>query len=182
MVQMLNEQPNVTFSEVKADVFYDYGDLLDRFYNSFPGGSVQGNHVFRVESSKPTTVFTKETSLEPTITLNFRNDKFVRKEDRLMELKNYVLKPVTAPGMKPTKQVELYTKWHKFVPAEFQDEICPRPTQEVLANVQESRKKKNRERNAQKRSRTARGSAGRGGREEEEEAGDQARRRAVSPS
>ncbi len=110
---------------------------------------------------KPTTVFTKITSLEPTITLMFQNEKFIRKEDRLMELKNYTLKPVASPGMKAIKQVQLYTKWCKFVPAEFQDEIFPKPTDEVLASVQESRSKKNRERNAQKRSRTGRGSAGR---------------------
>ncbi len=77
MVQTLNEQPHVTFIEVKSDIFFDYSELLDRFYNSFPGGSVQGNHVFWVESLKPTIVFTKETSLEPTITLKFQNDKFV---------------------------------------------------------------------------------------------------------
>jgi hypothetical protein len=162
MVQTLNEQPHVTFTEVKSDIFFDYGELIDRFCNSFPGGSVQGNHVFWVESSKPTTVFTKETSLKPTITLKFWNDKFIRKEDRLMELKNYTLKLVASPGMKPIKQVELCTKWRKFVPAEFQDKICPKPTDEVLASVQEYRSKKNKERNAQKRSRTGRELAGRG--------------------
>ncbi len=45
--QMLNEQPNITFiTEVESDVFFDYRDLLNCFYNSFAGGSVQGNHVF----------------------------------------------------------------------------------------------------------------------------------------
>ena len=30
-------------------------------------------------------------------------------------------------GIKPIKQMELYLKWRKLVPPEFQDEICPRP-------------------------------------------------------
>lgn len=47
----------------------------------------------------------------------------MRKDDRLMELKNYMLKQVAAPGMKPIKQVELYTKWRKCFLADIRDKI-----------------------------------------------------------
>jgi hypothetical protein len=36
MVSILNEHPNVTFKEVTADDFYDYGELFDHYYRSFP--------------------------------------------------------------------------------------------------------------------------------------------------
>ncbi len=37
--------------------------------------------------------------------------------------------------MREIKQVELWSKFRKFVPQEFQDEICPRPSDEVLKNI-----------------------------------------------
>jgi hypothetical protein len=80
----------------------------------------------------------------------FRNDKVVSREDREQQLKQLPLQPVTALGLKPIKQVELYTKWRKFVPAEFVDEICPKPHDDILKKVQEARSEKNRERNAKK--------------------------------
>jgi hypothetical protein len=164
MAQTLNEQPQVTFEAVNASVFFDYGELLDWFYKPFPAGTVQSNHVFWVESSTPTVMFTKETAEEPTITLNFCNDKFVRRESRIQQLREFSLKPVAAQGMKEIKQVELYTKWRKFVPAEFADEICPKPPDEVLENVQKARSDKNKERASKKQAKAlcGRGDMGRG--------------------
>ena len=34
-------------------------------------------------------------------------------------------------GLKPIKQVELFTKWRPMIPEEFRDEICPRPSDDV---------------------------------------------------
>jgi hypothetical protein len=66
------------------------------------------------------------------------------------------LKNVPPSGLRETKQVELFTKWRKFVLAEFQDEICPKPPDEVIASVQKTRSDNNKERskrNATKRKR-----------------------------
>jgi hypothetical protein len=159
MVQTLNEQPHVMFEEVNASVFFNYGELLDQFYKPFPAGTVQSNHVFWVQCSTPTVVFTKLTA---EVTLNFRNDKFLNRENRVQELREFSVKPIAAPGMKEIKQVELYTKWRKFVPAEFADEICPKPPDEVLENVQKARSDKNKERAAKKRATELRGRGGTG--------------------
>jgi hypothetical protein len=153
MVQTLNMQHHVTFTEVQSDVFFDYGELLDRFYKAFPGGSIQGNHIFWADASKPSVLYTKETDEAPVITLPFRNDKFVQQQNRLRELKGFALKSIPAPGIKPIKQVELYMKWRKFVPDSFQDEICPKPSTEVINQVTSDRKQKNRERASKKRPR-----------------------------
>ena len=91
MVQTLNEQPHVTFEAVDASVFFDYGELLDNFYKPFPAGAVQGTHVFWVESTNPTVMFTKETAEEPTIPIQFRNDKVVCREERQQQLKQLPL-------------------------------------------------------------------------------------------
>jgi hypothetical protein len=54
-------------------------------------------------------------------------------------------------GIKPTKLVELYKKWWPFVPSQFRDEICPRPSDEVIASAENNRSKKARKRTAKKR-------------------------------
>ncbi len=46
--------------------------------------------------------------------------------------------------------MDFYTKWRKFVPDEFTEEISPKPPDEILKKVQEVRSEKNRERNAKK--------------------------------
>ncbi len=152
----------MAFEAVNASIFFDYGELLDWFYKPFPAGTVQSNHVFWVDSATPSVGFTKETADEPTISFNFCNDKFVTRENRVQELKQFPLKPVAAPGMKEIKQVELYTKWRKFVPAEFSDEICPKPSDEILEKVQKERSAKNRERNAKKKAKAIALGQGRG--------------------
>jgi len=48
----------------------------------------------------------------------------------------YKFKQLLQPGLKDIKRVELYKKWHPFVPVEFQDEICPQPPENVIKKVQ----------------------------------------------
>ncbi len=72
--------------------------------------------------------------------INFK--KSLQRQDRTQQLSNYTLRDV--------KQVELYTKFWKFVPQEFQDEICPRPSDEVLKNMKQSRSQETKARNDRK--------------------------------
>ena len=72
----------------------------------------------------------------------FKKSNKFRKEERKEKLCGYVFQNLTAPGLKPSKQVELYAKWQTFVPEEFQDIICPKPAQEILDNIQKERNKK----------------------------------------
>lgn len=39
------------------------------------------------------------------------------------------------PGLRPIKQVELYKKFRPFVPREFWEETCPKPSDAVLTQV-----------------------------------------------
>ena len=43
--------------------------------------------------------------------------------------------PITASGLIYIKQVELATKWRKFIPTKFQDDVCPIPNSEVVEAV-----------------------------------------------
>jgi hypothetical protein len=80
-----------------------------------------------------------------------KTSKAVRDNDRERQLRRYVLQPIAAPGLKEIKQVELYSKFRKFVPHQFRDEICPRPPEEILENIRKSRSEKAKERSQRKR-------------------------------
>ena len=125
MVELMNEGSNVTFKEVTAEDFFDYGEMLDRFYKKFPGGAIQRNHVFWVDSLNPTKIYTKVSDGKDIETIEMKTSKVVRDNDRERQLTRYVLQPIAAPGLKEIKQVELYSKFRKFVPHQFRDEICP---------------------------------------------------------
>jgi hypothetical protein len=36
------------------------------------------------------------------------------------------------PGLRPIKQAELSNDFRKYIPSEYQDEMCPQPSSEVL--------------------------------------------------
>jgi hypothetical protein len=57
-------------------------------------------------------------------------------------MKQYQLQPLTPPGLKEIKQVELWTKWRKFIPHQFQDEICPKPDVGVLQRIKSEKNEK----------------------------------------
>ena len=53
------------------------------------------------------------------------------------------MNPMVPIGLRNIKKVELATKWRKFVPTEYQDDICPIPTNEVIESVRKDLSKKN---------------------------------------
>ena len=46
-----------------------------------------------------------------------------------------VLRP---PGLKPIKACHMYTKYRQFVPDEWKDITCPKPSEKTLAAFQKS--------------------------------------------
>ncbi len=139
MVQLLNSSLNVSFKEARSEDFADYGALLDKFYKKFPAGTIQRNHIFWVDDSNPTRIYTKISDEADVEVLNLQTGQH---RDRVQSLQSYNLALIPAPGLKDIKQVELYTKFRKFVPFEFRDEICPRPAQQVIDNIKKARSEK----------------------------------------
>jgi len=153
MVETLNYSPNITFKEARATDFFDYGGLFDIFYDKFPPSKIQQNHIFWVEDVDPTKMYLKRSDEADFEKIDFKKS-FVA--DRTRQLQSYIMTAVEAPGLKEIKQVELWSKFRKFVPPEFQDEICPRPSDEVLKNIKKNRSQKTNARNARKRQALAR--------------------------
>jgi hypothetical protein len=61
---------------------------------------------------------------------------------RIATMEAFELQTLNAPGLRPIKQVELYKKFRPFVPREFWEDNCPRPSDEVLAQVKDESSKK----------------------------------------
>jgi hypothetical protein len=55
----------------------------------------------------------------------------------IVEMEALKLQTVKAIGLCPIKQVELYNKFRPFVPHEYLEDTCPRPSHEVLAQVED---------------------------------------------
>ena len=58
------------------------------------------------------------------------------------ELLTAPLTQLKAPGRQPIKQVELYTKYRKFVPLQWRDACCPKPSDEVLNKIKSDKSEK----------------------------------------
>ena len=152
LVDCLNFCDNITFIETKSDSFFDYGNLLDKFYRSFQAGSIQKNHLFWVESSNPTKMFMKPSADSDTIiSYEFKTSTTIADLYRTQQMQQLSPVSLQRPGIKPIKQVELYKNWRPFIPREYRDEICPKPSDEVINEVQNERNAKSRARAAKKR-------------------------------
>jgi hypothetical protein len=71
----------------------------------------------------------RASNLEDALFQTYPIIKTATNRDTMLRSKLVMLDP---PGLKEIKQVELYTKYRKYVPLEWQDETCPRPAQAVL--------------------------------------------------
>jgi hypothetical protein len=57
---------------------------------------------------------------------------------RTAEIEAYMIETLTPPGFRPIKQVELWKKFRPFVPRQYWDELCPRPSDEAIAQVKDN--------------------------------------------
>jgi hypothetical protein len=54
----------VNVVDTKEDVFKDYSAMLDTFYGTFKPGTIQKNHIFRVEDKDASLLMQCSTHLE----------------------------------------------------------------------------------------------------------------------
>jgi hypothetical protein len=111
-------------------------------------GTVADNHVFLVKSERPTTMMISQ-YMGADEDLNPDDREFMKKgtdsAKRIHKMITHKLETLTPPGLNPMKQVELFTKWRKFVPTHLQDEVCPEPATEIMKNVRKLKQDKRKE-------------------------------------
>ena len=145
---LLNELDNVNYYHVTSEVFFDYNALLNHFYKSFPVGTVKWNHFFWVSEDNATTMHSREyyhSDSDDTVTAF---DHCILMENRLQLLSSARcnMRPMSAPGMKHIKQVELWQKWGPFIPEPYRDCLCAKPSDTVINAVAMERRSRQRSR------------------------------------
>ena len=127
------------------DVHIDYTKLFDNWYKQPVSGTIQKNHIFSFDKAtiKNCVMTTKQShNSEVTSTQSIKKVKnnfpdWIRALDILNRGMNFVPKP----GLKPIKQVHLYTKWRRVVPHPYKDVLCPLPPNEIIQMVMKKKTK-----------------------------------------
>ena len=98
-------------------------------------------HCFFYDNRQKGAVFKKNTVLNTTVTKETINKQY---DNPTWNNSLSVLFPELekVPGIADIKKVELYTKWRKLIPSQYQDEICPKPEDNVLLKVKAQKAKK----------------------------------------
>lgn len=84
---------------------------------------------------------TQLSASSPAVPIPILNIKSVSTDDCLEELR---MGPeiLTPTGMKEIKMLELFTNGHPFIPREYQDQVCPESSKDVIDKVKKDRSKK----------------------------------------
>jgi hypothetical protein len=119
------------------------------------------NHIFWVDSDQPTTMKTKTwIKAEEEESQDMKKiSKGGQALNRFETMINTKLLPLERPGLKPIKQVELFTKWRQFVLEEYKDIICPEPPKEIRDKVKHERNQKQQQHQKSKKKKKGSGDA-----------------------
>jgi flagellar biosynthesis GTPase FlhF len=143
--------------------------MLDHFYKQIAPGTINKNHMFWVDKSAPTTLHLKEWTEGIASSQNLILGKDST-EERREAMRSYAFKGLKPPGLSELKQVDLYLKYRPFIPPEHQDEICPRPSDEVMEKIKKERNEKQRGKASDKRALQTEANAAKKAKSEEEKA------------
>lgn len=128
-----------------SNIHIDYTSLFDHWYKQPASGTIQKNHIFTFDKATiKNCVMTTKHSHNSEIT-STQSIKKVNKNTpewiRTLDILNRRMVFVPKPGLKPIKQVHLYTKWRKVVPHPYKDVLCPLPSNEIIQMVMKKKKK-----------------------------------------
>ena len=126
-----------------SDIHYDVEKMLSGFYTNLVTGTIRSNHIFKFSSKYIKKMEMKsKVSHNASVTQrqNLRYDANSRgtgkRKDYVRKLQvkfaHLTMKKLPEVGLKPIKQLHLYTKWRKVLPQEYKDVTCPLPSEDVV--------------------------------------------------
>ena len=129
-----------------SNIHIDYGSLLEKWYKQPVAGTIQKNHIFSFEKQTiKNCIMTTKRSYNAAVTSTQsikRRDKYPNDTLRKLDILYSQMKFLAKPGLKPIKQVHLYTKWRSVVPHPYKDITCPLPSNEIIQMVLKRKPKK----------------------------------------
>ena len=140
LTKVLNTAEDVVPVPVRADEFHDWDAFEDSIYKQITSGTVYRTHLFQFNAKQPGILLTKDTAAPNSTQRQQQLVKKMNTEERAAIVANYkdYLHTLQTPGIKPIKQYELWHKWRPYVPAEYQDILCPRPCQEIINSIKKN--------------------------------------------
>ena len=150
----------VTVHKMRQKNFHNHLEWQTEMYRPPEGGEFKQSHVFtiRKHGTRALTTLIKQDCndsiqrYDSLLPKKANKAKVYPKEERARRIKNMEadLNELVPSGLRPIKQVELYTKWAKLLPKWAAAITCPKPSQEVIDSIKKSRREKTKQRTADK--------------------------------
>ena len=144
LMNIFNISNQVTAELCTSSDFFNWDSFLDSVYKRPGPGTVNKNHIFKSET--PGILITEAVHGIDTTTQDLsrlrKHATGHERGGRTRKVKGCKLQLEKRPGLKPIKQCELYEKWGPLVPQQFRDDICPRPSDSIIATVKQARNEK----------------------------------------
>ena len=147
LVQLMNKSAKVNAVIVSHEDFFDWNKLQDEVYGPLKAGEVLINHVFIFEAKCPATIkYARVIYSEfKTQTLPLNSKVVLTNQDhqiRRQKVRESVLEGLKKIGLKPIKQVELWSKWGPLIQDEVErNALCPKPPDEIISKVKGDKSK-----------------------------------------
>ena len=148
LVKLMNKSDKVNAVIVSHKDFFDWNKFQDEHYGPIKAGEVLINHVFIFEAKCPATIkyarviysgFKNQTLPLNSKVVQTNQDHQIRRQ----KIRESVLEGLKKIGLKPIKQVELWSKWGPLIQDEVErNALCPKPPDEIISKVKGDKSKK----------------------------------------
>jgi hypothetical protein len=138
LLPILNKSNNVIAMAVVPADFHDWNSMMKKLYSDFP--AVLKYHLF--QSNDITQIELRVGPDSPPDIANLRFPKRESKEARAHRLGSLLPNPLNPPGLKDIKQVELFTKFRKFLNPANWEKTCPYHGDAVMERIRKQRNEK----------------------------------------
>ena len=153
--------PYVTPFKITNDDFKDWDKMINDLYRPLAPNTTKMNHVFTYLASSPGILKTQRVKYSPIseqwlVKGRKKQNNWTQydHEQRQQVVQGSKPETIAKPGIKPIKQVEMFTKWLPLIEGKpGSEELCPKPSDEVMNMVKKSKNAKAGEKRVAKRKR-----------------------------
>ena len=148
LVRLMNKSDKVNAVIVSHKAFFYWNKFQDEHYGPIKAGEVLINHVFIFEAKCPATIkyarviyseFKNQTLPLNSKVVQTNQDHQIRRQ----KIRESVLEGLKKIGLKPIKQVELWSKWGPLIQdKDERNALCPKPPDEIIRKVKGDKSKK----------------------------------------